>query len=74
MPQRRSLSLLEALTQTLLGFPVLTGFQMWVVLPLFEIEADTSQNIGVSALMAVGAFVKTYLVRRAFSKSSQGPE
>jgi len=59
------MSLVEAITGTVVGFVVAMAAQM-VVFPLVGIEADMVQNLAVAGSMTVVSILRGYLLRRGF--------
>lgn len=66
MSQSRTMSLVEAVTNVLIGYGVAVATQM-LVFPLFGFEASLQDNlaIGLVKFTAV-SLVRSYLLRRAF--------
>lgn len=69
MSQPRYLSLLEAVTSTVIGFWVAVGTQV-LVFPLFDLQVTIVDNLGIAAIFTGVSIVRGYLVRRWFNKVS----
>jgi hypothetical protein len=65
--QSRSLSLLEACTNAIVGLVVSLSAQL-ILLPLLGIHADLDKNIALAVSLTFFSVVKTYAVRRTFTK------
>ena len=65
MRQSRLMSLLEALTNVVVGYGVAVGTQL-LVFPLFGLEATLRQSLGIGAVFTLVSLVRGYLLRRAF--------
>lgn len=59
------MSLLEAMTNVVVGYLLAVGAQM-LVFPLFGVEATLGQSLGIGAVFTVVSLVRGYLLRRAF--------
>lgn len=70
MSQSRKQSAVETAVQMVVGYVALTALQM-AVFPLFGLDANLGEHAAVSAIMAAGAFVKSYTVRRLFARRHQ---
>ena len=64
--QSRLMSMVEAIVNVLVGFWVAVLTQM-LVLPLFDLHASFSQNIGMCLIFTVVSLVRSYLLRRFFN-------
>lgn len=65
--QNKELSLIEAVTNSVVGYFVGVGSQM-LILPLFGIHGVSVQaNMGMAALFALTSIVRGYFVRRFFN-------
>ena len=65
MRQSRLMSLLEAVTNVVVGY----GLAVWVqllVFPLFGLEATLRQSLGIGAIFTLVSLARGYLLRRAF--------
>jgi hypothetical protein len=65
MKQSRRLSLLESLTNVLVGCGVAVVTQM-LVFPLFGLVASVSQNLGLGLIFTGISLIRSYLLRRMF--------
>ncbi len=65
--QNKSLSAIEAVTNSILGYVIGVLSQM-LILPLFGIHGVSVQaNMGMAALFALTSIVRGYIVRRLFN-------
>ena len=65
MRQSRLMSLVEALTNVVVGYGVAVGTQV-LVFPLFGLDATLSQSLGIGAVFTLVSLARGYLLRRAF--------
>ena len=65
MRQSRLMSLLEALTNVVVGYGVAVGTQL-LVFPLFGVGATLRQSLGIGAIFTLVSLLRGYLLRRAF--------
>ena len=65
MKQSRGMSLLEAVTNVLVGYGVAVATQ-WLVFPLFGLHATLQENLVIGLVFTVVSLVRSYLLRRAF--------
>ena len=65
MKQSRTMSLLEAVTNVLIGYGVAVTTQ-YLVFPLFGLHATLSQNLMIGLIFTGVSLVRSYLLRRAF--------
>jgi len=63
--QSRWMSLLEAVTNVLVGYGVAVATQM-LVFPLFGFEASLQDNLAIGLVFTAVSLVRSYLLRRAF--------
>lgn len=63
--QSRRMSLVEAVTNVLVGYGVAVATQM-LVFPLFGLQATLQENLGLGLIFTVVSLVRSYLLRRAF--------
>lgn len=66
MPQRRLVSLIEALFNTGLGFgiSIATGV---LVYPLFDVQLRITEISGITAIFTATSIIRGYIVRRLFT-------
>ena len=65
MRQSRLMSLVEAVTNVVVGY----GLAVWVqllVFPLFGLETTLRQSLGIGAIFTLVSLVRGYLLRRVF--------
>ncbi len=65
MSQSRTMSLVEAVTNVLIGYGVAVATQM-LVFPLFGFEASLQDNLAIGLVFTAVSLVRSYLLRRAF--------
>ena len=65
--QTRKGSMVEAVVNVLIGYGVAVGSQM-VVFPLLGIQVDVSTNFIIGLIFTVISLVRSYLLRRIFTK------
>ena len=65
MKQSRWMSLLEAVTNVLVGYGVAVATQ-WAVFPLFGLHATLQENLLIGLIFTVVSLIRSYLLRRAF--------
>jgi len=63
--QSRCMSLVEAVTNVLVGYGVAVATQ-WVVFPLFGLQATLQENLVIGLIFTAVSLVRSYLLRRAF--------
>ena len=65
MSQSRRASLVESITQTVLGFGVALGAQIWIIFPLFNVEVSLATNFGIGLWFLAISLARQYIIRRA---------
>ena len=65
MKQSRWMSLVEAVTNVLVGYGVAVATQM-LVFPLFGLHATLQENLVIGLIFTAVSLVRSYLLRRAF--------
>ena len=65
MKQSRWMSLVEAVTNVLVGYGVAVAAQ-WLVFPLFNLHATLQENLAVGLIFTAVSLVRSYVLRRAF--------
>ena len=65
MKQSRWMSLVEAVTNVLVGYGVAVTTQ-WAVFPLFGLHATLQENLVIGLVFTVVSLIRSYLLRRAF--------
>ena len=65
MKQSRRLSLLESLTNVLVGYGVAVVTQM-LVFPLFGLVTSVRDNLAIGAVFTIVSLLRGYLLRRVF--------
>lgn len=64
--QPKKLSLIESITQTIIGLFVSFGIQL-VIYPALDIPVRLSQNVIITMVFTIASILRGYLVRRAFN-------
>jgi len=72
MSQSKRMSLVEAITNTVVGYGVAVATQL-IVFPLFGIEASFSEQLGIGAIFLLVSLARSYLLRRAFAGAWRRP-
>ena len=65
MKQLRWMSLLEAVTNVLVGYGIAVATQ-WAVFPLFALHATLQKNLVIGLVFTAVSLVRSYVLRRAF--------
>ena len=65
MKQTRWMSLVEAVTNVLVGYGVAVATQ-WAVFPLFGLHATLQENLVIGLVFTAVSLVRSYVLRRAF--------
>ena len=65
MRQTRGWSLLEAVTNVLVGYGVAVSTQI-LVFPLFGLHATLQENLLIGLIFTAVSLVRSYVLRRAF--------
>ena len=65
MKQTRWMSLVEAVTNVLVGYGVAVATQ-WAVFPLFGLHATLQENLAIGLIFTAVSLVRSYVLRRAF--------
>jgi len=63
--QSRWMSLVEAVTNVLVGYGVAVATQ-WAVFPLFGLHAPLQENMLIGLIFTAVSLVRSYLLRRVF--------
>ena len=64
MKQSRWMSLVEAVTNVLVGYGVAVATQ-WAVFPLFGLHATLQENLVIGLVFTAVSLVRSYVLRRA---------
>lgn len=67
MKQSRWMSLVEAVTNVLVGYGVAVATQ-WAVFPLFGLYATLQENLLIGLIFTAVSLIRSYLLRRAFEQ------
>jgi len=65
--QTKTLSLIEAITRTLIGFIVSLIVQL-IIYPIMGIQVTIEQNLTITTVFTIVSILRGYLVRRFFNK------
>ena len=65
MKQSRWMSLVEAVTNVLVGYGVAVATQ-WAVFPLFGLHATLQENLLIGLIFTAVSIVRSYALRRGF--------
>lgn len=65
MNQSRKMSLVESLTNVLVGYGVAVATQ-WAVFPLFGLHTTLHENLVIGLIFTVVSIIRSYVLRRAF--------
>ena len=65
MKQSRLMSLVEAVTNVVVGYGVAVMAQM-LVFPLFGLQASLTDNLLIGAIFTAASIVRSYSLRRVF--------
>ena len=65
MKQTRWMSLVEAVTNVLVGYGVAVATQ-WAVFPIFGLHATLQENLVIGLVFTAVSLVRSYVLRRAF--------
>lgn len=65
MKQSRTMSLVEAVTNVLVGYGAAVTTQM-LVFPLFGLHTTLQENLVIGLIFTIISLVRSYLLRRAF--------
>jgi hypothetical protein len=65
--QKKTLSIIEAATNTIVGLAVSFGIQL-ILYPLLEIPVTIGENLIITAVFFVASFFRGYILRRIFTK------
>ncbi len=66
MTQSRAMSLVESLTNVIVGYGLAVLTQI-IVFPIFSIEVSVSQNLAIALIFTVVSIVRSYALRRLFN-------
>ena len=65
MKQSRWMSLVEAVTNVLVGYGVAVATQ-WLVFPIFGLHATLQESLLIGLIFTVVSLIRSYLLRRVF--------
>ena len=64
--QTRTMSAVETCTNVGAGY-LLALVTQWLVFPLFDLDANWHEHMGIAAIFTAVSLVRSYLVRRLFA-------
>ena len=67
MPQSRRMSLIEAVTNVVVGYALAVLTQM-IVFPWFGLTASLQDNLGIGAAFVGVSLIRSYALRRVFER------
>ena len=67
MKQTKSQSIIESLTQTIVGLGISLIIQL-ILYPIMDIPVTFSQNLIITSVFFIASFVRGYLIRRIFNE------
>ena len=67
MPQSRRMSLLEAVTNVVVGY-VLAVLTQMIVFPRFGLTSSLQDNLGIGAAFVGISLIRSYALRRVFER------
>ncbi|WP_300586249.1 hypothetical protein [Marivita sp.] len=67
MPQSRRLSLLEAVTNVVVGYALAVLTQL-IVFPWFGLTASLQDNLAIGAAFVGVSLIRSYVLRRVFER------
>ena len=65
--QTRAMSLVEAVTNVLVGYGVAVGVQL-AVFPVFGLAVRFTDTLGIGAVFTAVSILRSYLLRRLFER------
>jgi hypothetical protein len=72
MSQRRLISLVEAVTNVVVGYGIAVVTQL-IVFPLFGLAANLSENLLIGLIFTAVSLARSYTVRRVFERMRSRP-
>ena len=66
-PQTKRKSLIESVTQTVVGLVISFAIQL-VIYPLLNIPVTFSQNLIITSVFFIASIIRGYIIRRIFNK------
>ena len=64
--QKRKHSLIESISNTMIGFLVSLGIQL-VIYPVMDIPVRFDQNLIITSVFTIASILRVYFVRRMFN-------
>ena len=71
MTQSRAKSLIESVTNVVIGFVVSLVFWSVFIVPVYNLNVSFVQNIEITLWFTLLAIVRSYVVRRYFNRSTK---
>lgn len=72
MKQSRSMSLVEAITNTIVGYVLAVATQL-VVFPLFGLAVSVSAHLTIGLAFVAVSVARSYILRRLFERMRPAP-
>lgn len=73
MAQSRTMSVVETVTQNVVGFAMAVGLQAWL-LPFFGFTPSLGENIQITFAFMLMSALRSYIFRRFFDWLDRGPK
>ena len=70
MKQSRAMSLVEAVTNVIVGYGVAVVTQI-LIFPIFGLHTTLAQNLKMGAVFTVVSIARSYVLRRMFNRISR---
>ena len=67
MSQSRRLSMIEAVTNVVVGYALAVITQL-IVFPLFGLQVSLGDNLAIGVLFTGGSLIRSYVLRRLFAR------
>jgi len=67
MSQSRRLSMIEAVTNVVVGYALAVITQL-IVFPLFGLQVSLGDNLAIGILFTGGSLIRSYVLRRLFAR------
>lgn len=65
--QTRRQTITEVVVTTAVAFVISAAIQQWVATPMFHLNTNHAQNLGITVLFTVVSLVRGYIFRRFFN-------
>lgn len=67
MSQSKRMSLVEAITNVVVGYAVAVGTQ-FLIFPAFGLRVGVIENLGIGAVFVLVSLIRSYALRRVFNR------